>query len=161
MNRSTAFFTPLRAAGAMLLLVACAGWWLDQLPNARMMLWAHNLHVIRAPQRMGSFLETRYGAAYRPIGQFFGTGAVNATTPGGPVQRIAVGPIKSNTYESAFAATGKAGRRAFSRILTRISRRFALFPAFTGSRIFFIDLTCHRYQFSLAKVYALRNIRAK
>jgi len=83
-----------------------AGWWLDQLPNGRMMLWAHNLHVIRAPQRMGSFLETRYGAAYRPIGQFFGTGAVNATTPGGPVQRIAVGPIKSNTYESAFAATG-------------------------------------------------------
>jgi erythromycin esterase len=83
-----------------------AAWWLDQLPQARMMLWAHNLHVIRAPGRMGNDLLARYGSAYRPIGQLFGTGKVNAA-PFGPVQVIAVGPVKANTYESAFSATGQ------------------------------------------------------
>jgi erythromycin esterase len=83
-----------------------AEWWLGQLPQARMMLWAHNLHVIRTPRTMGNALQARYGSGYRPIAQLFGTGSVNAA-PGGQPIPIAVGPVKANTFEFAFNATGQ------------------------------------------------------
>jgi erythromycin esterase-like protein len=71
-----------------------------------MMLWAHNLHVIRASSAMGNDLQARYGTAYRPIAQFFGSGYVNSTGSG-RLASTSVGQIKTGTFESIFSATGQ------------------------------------------------------
>jgi erythromycin esterase len=91
-----------------------AAWWLEQVPQSRMMIWAHNLHLVRGPRLTGNDktsrttgmdLQTRYGTSYRPIAQFFGTGALNAAPTGRPLPTT-VGPIKTGTLESVFSATG-------------------------------------------------------
>jgi erythromycin esterase len=106
-----------RAAGSPIRDVAMAenaAWWLDHVPQARMMLWMHNLHLIRAPRRTlldgtpvttGVELQARFGTGYRPIAQFFGAGSVNASPAGRPFA-ITVGPIKTGTFEAVFTATG-------------------------------------------------------
>jgi erythromycin esterase len=92
-----------------------AAWRLEQLPQARMMLWAHNLHLVRAARltgrdrttrSTGKELDARFGTAYRPIAQFFGTGSVNSAPLGAP-RSTRVGGIKAGTLESVFSATGE------------------------------------------------------
>jgi len=43
-------------------------WLAEQNPEARIVLWAHNGHVNRAPDAMGSNLAARFGDAYLPVG---------------------------------------------------------------------------------------------
>jgi erythromycin esterase-like protein len=80
-----------------------------------MMLWAHNLHLVRAARltgrdrttrSTGKELDARFGTAYRPIAQFFGTGSVNSAPLGAP-RSTRVGGIKAGTLESVFSATGE------------------------------------------------------
>ena len=55
------------------------GWWHDtQAPGSKMVLWAHNGHISRVSRLMGDHLSRKYGAAYIPVGQTFGTGSFNA-----------------------------------------------------------------------------------
>jgi erythromycin esterase len=88
------------------------GWLLDQLPaGSRMMLWAHNGHVMRAPTAMGGRLAARYGADYVAAGFAFGTGSFNARpalADGslGAVARQSVSDVVPGTLESYAAATG-------------------------------------------------------
>jgi erythromycin esterase len=69
-------------------------WWHDtQAPGAKMVLWAHNQHIVRRRNWMGDFLSQRHGTAYLNIGQTFGLGSFNAVllgipTDGLPGQRI-------------------------------------------------------------------------
>lgn len=78
-------------------------------PDARIVVWAHNLHVMRRTDAMGAFLNTRFGSDYRPLGFAFGTGRFNAVRQTGS----ALGNVESHntTYmppqsiESAFMLT--------------------------------------------------------
>ncbi|HEX6369989.1 MAG TPA: erythromycin esterase family protein [Longimicrobium sp.] len=57
-------------------------WLADQAgPGSRLVLWAHNAHVSRAEPWMGTRLQARYGAAYRPVGFSFYSGSFNAVIP--------------------------------------------------------------------------------
>jgi erythromycin esterase len=54
-------------------------WWHDtQAPGAKMVLWAHNMHISRIRSWMGEHLTRRYGAGYLNVGQTFGYGSFNA-----------------------------------------------------------------------------------
>jgi erythromycin esterase-like protein len=49
-------------------MAANVGWILEQAPGEKIVLWAHNSHVSRAPGWMGEHLHRRYGRNYVPIG---------------------------------------------------------------------------------------------
>lgn len=59
-------------------------WLLDHVePNAKIMLWAHNLHVMRVPEEagygtMGNELEIRYGDDHFVVGFMFNRGSFQA-----------------------------------------------------------------------------------
>jgi erythromycin esterase len=54
-------------------------WWHDTYaPGAKMVLWAHNLHISRVRSWMGEHLTRRYGSGYLIVGQTFGYGSFNA-----------------------------------------------------------------------------------
>jgi erythromycin esterase len=63
-----------------------AKWILDQAPKgSRMVIWAHNAHISRAPvlgfRPMGAFLAEWYGKQYLPIGFAAGEGDYTAMVP--------------------------------------------------------------------------------
>lgn len=61
-------------------------WIAAQHPKAKIVLWAHDLHIGRLyGWRMGVHLAQAFGAAYRPIGFFFYQGQYNAVKPGAGV----------------------------------------------------------------------------
>jgi erythromycin esterase-like protein len=47
-------------------------------PNAKMIVWAHNLHIMGITPRMGSWIEQAYGADYVTFGYEFDHGSFNA-----------------------------------------------------------------------------------
>jgi erythromycin esterase len=54
-------------------------WWHDTYaPGAKMVLWAHNLHISRVRNWMGEHLGRKYGSRYLNVAQTFGTGEFNA-----------------------------------------------------------------------------------
>jgi erythromycin esterase len=89
-----------------------ASWILDQLgPGGRVMLWAHNGHVVNLPSVMGGALRAKHGRSYLNAGFLFGTGGFNAiefTSSGTSLglRSLSIGSIEPNTFESVFAATG-------------------------------------------------------
>jgi erythromycin esterase len=64
-----------------------------------MVVWAHNGHVARAPGWMGTYLDRRFGSAYRVFGFAFGEGEYTAIGPRGlaayPAPPPAPGSIES------------------------------------------------------------------
>ncbi|MFI5312338.1 MAG: erythromycin esterase family protein, partial [Gemmatimonadales bacterium] len=86
-------------------------WLLDQAgPAAKMMLWAHNGHVIHGLGAMGASLRTTYGANYVNAGFVFGLGSFNAVGDAG----TACGPcvwfstlVPANSIEAAFSSVAQ------------------------------------------------------
>ncbi len=64
-------------------MAANVDWILQQSPEAKVVLWAHNGHVNRQPGAMGSFLAGRYGKDYLPIEFAFHEGRYNAINAAG------------------------------------------------------------------------------
>lgn len=88
-----------------------AVWLLEQAgPGARMVLWAHNDHVVEAGQTLGALLRQRFGADYLPVGFSFDHGSFNAVIVPiiGPSLRSAtVEPAHKGTYEYEFQRLGE------------------------------------------------------
>ena len=79
-------------------------WIVDQNPDARIVLWAHNGHIGRIPKQMGEYLSQKYGADYLPIGFVVGRGEYSAWAEGElGIHRLQAPPPGS--IESFFAKT--------------------------------------------------------
>jgi erythromycin esterase len=75
--------------------------------GAKMVVWAHNDHIVRSSNMMGKHLRTAYGSDYLPVGFLFGTGTLNAVYSGS-VQVVRPDAVPSQWIESTFISTGKA-----------------------------------------------------
>jgi erythromycin esterase len=85
-------------------------WITEKNPAARIFAWAHNGHVGRKANAMGSFVDQRLGAQYRVFGFTFGTGTFNAVTLNSSgistgLQQQAINTIDSTAIESVFTST--------------------------------------------------------
>ncbi len=90
-------------------------WILDrQMPGAKAILWAHNLHVAKSSFRMpelaegalepmGVQLSEQLGSDYLAVGATFGSGAFGGDLP--PGERV-FEPLSENTMDGALAALG-------------------------------------------------------
>ncbi|HEX2223479.1 MAG TPA: erythromycin esterase family protein [Thermoanaerobaculia bacterium] len=83
-------------------------WILDHAPSgSKIVLWAHNGHVRKAPGLMGHHLDQRYGEDMYVLGLTFGEGSYNANSPFGwgviPHEAAVTAP---NSLESLLADTG-------------------------------------------------------
>ena len=73
-------------------------------PDAKAVLWAHNLHVASEDGMLGSYVKRTLGDAYRSIGFVFNRGRFRAfDTRVGRQSDVSVGP---NPLGSVFAAAG-------------------------------------------------------
>jgi erythromycin esterase-like protein len=82
-------------------------WLLEQNPQAKIILWAHNGHIARADGAMGGHLAKRHGESLCVIGFATGTGKYRAFAAG--EAKFAVLPLQSpppDSIESVFAAAG-------------------------------------------------------
>ncbi len=85
-----------------------AEWLLEQSgPDGRVVLWAHNLHVMDESPWMGSFLRERYGDDVVIVGFSFHEGELNAfpVSQGqfvGPVTALAAPPAEAGSLGHAF-----------------------------------------------------------
>lgn len=79
-------------------------------PDARMMLWAHNLHISAGPGWMGSLLRAAYGDDYVNLGFLFGGGQFNAVGcgPGGSLSACVTNLVPGGSLEDLFAAAGQS-----------------------------------------------------
>jgi erythromycin esterase len=84
-------------------------WLRDQAgSDARIVLWAHNLHINSVPQFMGGYLRAAYGSDYVNLGFLFGHGGFNAVGANGEgLMAWTVTQIPANSIEAIFAGTGK------------------------------------------------------
>jgi erythromycin esterase len=83
-------------------------WILDQNPNAKIVLWAHNGHVARdrmmIPQSMGEELHSMYGAQMVVLGFAFNRGAFQAIgARGGGLQNFTVSQAPAGSFDSLLA----------------------------------------------------------
>jgi erythromycin esterase len=78
-------------------------WLHDQgVANARIVLWAHNIHIGRLTNpRMGTYLSRQYQDGYRPIGLSFDTGSF---TVFGPPHVETLSAPAAGTYNATLAA---------------------------------------------------------
>ena len=76
-------------------------------PGAKIVVWAHNEHIVRAPYMMGKHLHAAYGNDYVPVGLLFGSGTLNAVYSG-TVQLVRPDVVPTAWIESTFLKTGKA-----------------------------------------------------
>jgi erythromycin esterase len=79
--------------------------------GAKVVLWAHNMHVARKPQNgieyMGSRLSKRMGADLVVLGFAFNRGAFQARNGlAGPVQTFTVPPAPGGSMDAVLAASG-------------------------------------------------------
>lgn len=73
-------------------------WLAQQAPSATLVLWAHNIHVMRTPSRMGGMLTERFGDDYCPIGFTFYQGDYVAVRGDqGPVINTAAPALPSSS----------------------------------------------------------------
>jgi erythromycin esterase-like protein len=79
-------------------------WICEQNPEARIIVWAHNVHVTREQGRMGSYMHRKYGEQYLPMAFATGRGAYFARGADGPVLQGLQQPVPGS-IESFCAAT--------------------------------------------------------
>jgi erythromycin esterase-like protein len=106
-------------------------WILDQAgPDSKIILWAHNWHVSRFDQWMGSHLAKMYGDKYRVLGFSTSTGEYTAVSQGGltanPLQEP---PIGSAEWHFRAAAAGGEGAEAMPLFFLDLRRADARNPA--------------------------------
>jgi len=85
-------------------------WILDQNPNAKIVLWAHNGHVSRGESRyrsMGQELHDMYGAQMVVLGFAFNRGSFQAIgARGGGLQNFTVAAAPSGSFDASLGAAG-------------------------------------------------------
>jgi erythromycin esterase-like protein len=78
-------------------------WLAEQFPDERLVLWAHNAHISRAPGMMGAHLADRFGDGYLPIG--FATASGRYYAIGDQGQRLHdLQQPPTESFEATFAA---------------------------------------------------------
>ena len=83
------------------------GWILDRSPRAKIVLWAHNLHVQRQPGWMGRFLEDMFPGQMVVLGIATGTGTYRAVWRAGEgVKNYGLAPPPPDSFERVFQAAG-------------------------------------------------------
>ncbi|RPJ59788.1 MAG: hypothetical protein EHM23_12835 [Acidobacteria bacterium] len=88
-------------------MAANVKWILDQSPGAKIVLWAHNLHVARGGlgfHPMGSFLSKMYGDQMVVFGFAFNQGSFQAI--GKKLENFTVPPAPRGSLDATLAATG-------------------------------------------------------
>ena len=85
-------------------------WILDQNPNAKIVLWAHNGHVARGPmsyRSMGQELHDMYGAQMVVLGFAFNRGSFQAIgARGGGLQNFTVAPAPAGSFDALLSTAG-------------------------------------------------------
>jgi hypothetical protein len=84
-------------------------WILDQNPQAKIVLWAHNGHVasgsIRGYEPMGATLRNMYGTEMVVFGFAFGQGSFQAVEAGGRLRDFTVGPIAEGSLDATLSSS--------------------------------------------------------
>jgi erythromycin esterase-like protein len=80
-------------------------WILQQNPDARIVLWAHNGHVNKSPFAMGKYLDRKYGEKHLAIGFATCRGEYQAIGNRGLSNHTLQAPA-DDSYEAAFQRTG-------------------------------------------------------
>ena len=87
-------------------------WILEQNPDARIVLWAHNAHIAKSQGAMGSYIAGRYGPRAVSLGFAFDGGSYNArnytSANGRVVANEALAP-SPNSVEAYLNAAGLPG----------------------------------------------------
>ena len=85
-------------------------WILDQNPNAKIVLWAHNGHVARGPmsyRSMGQELHDMYGPQMVVLGFAFNRGSFQAIgARGGGLQNFTVAPAPDGSFDALLSTAG-------------------------------------------------------
>lgn len=85
-------------------------WILDQNPDAKIVLWAHNGHVSTADlvgyKPMGASLRETFGDKMVVFGFAFNQGSFQAIEPGKSLHDFTVLPAPDNSFDATLAATG-------------------------------------------------------
>lgn len=85
-------------------------WILDNNPGAKIVLWAHNLHVSTASKGaydpMGAALRKTYGSQMVVFGFAFNQGSFQAVEPGKELRDFTVPPAPTDSLDATFAAAG-------------------------------------------------------
>ena len=82
-------------------------WILDQSPDAKMVLWAHNFHVMTGPGTgMGAALRKMYADKLVTFGFAFNRGSFRAMSSNGVVQDFTIGPAPAGSLDATLAASG-------------------------------------------------------
>lgn len=96
-------------------MAANVKWILDQSPGAKIVLWAHNFHVMTGPaMRIGAGTADSMGAALRKMyadklvtfGFAFNQGSFRAGSMNRSVQTFTVGPASAGSLDATLAASG-------------------------------------------------------
>jgi erythromycin esterase-like protein len=88
-------------------MAANVKWILDQSPKAKIVLWAHNGHVMTSPHSMGGDLRRMYGNQMVVFGFSFNQGGFQAVSQGGKgLHDFNVPPAPAGTLDATLAASG-------------------------------------------------------
>jgi len=83
-------------------MAANVAWLLGQEPTAKVVLWAHNMHIRRDEYqpRMGQYLFKQLGPAYVAVGFATGHGTASVFNAGGAAHALALTPPVPNSFEA-------------------------------------------------------------
>jgi erythromycin esterase len=92
-------------------MAANVKWILGRSPDARIVLWAHNFHVMTGPdpmgvETMGMRLQKMYPGKMVTFGFAFHQGSFQAYSAGGRLREFTVGPAPDESLDAALAAAG-------------------------------------------------------
>jgi len=88
-------------------MAANVKWILDQSKGAKIVLWAHNWHVMTGPgDGMGAALRKMYADKLVTFGFAFNQGSFRAMSMNGGVQNFTVGPAPAGSLDATLAASG-------------------------------------------------------
>ena len=103
--------TPMATAARDASMATNVKWLLDQSPDAKIVLWAHNFHVMTSPDSMGvglmgTMLRKMYGDKMVALGFAFNRGSFQAYSANGRLQDFTVPPALAGSLDATLAASG-------------------------------------------------------
>jgi erythromycin esterase len=87
-------------------MAANVKWILDQSPKAKIVLWAHNGHVMTSGESMGANLRRMYGAQMVTFGFAFDEGSFQAISMSGGLKNFTVPQVPAGSLDAALTAAG-------------------------------------------------------
>ena len=107
MNWAAKLPTPASMNARDASMAANVKWILDQSPDAKIVLWAHNFHVMTGPGAgMGAAVRKMYADKLVTFGFAFNQGSFRAMSRNGLVQDFTVGSAPAGSLDAALAASG-------------------------------------------------------